>query len=336
MQIVSLFSGCGGLDLGFEKAGYKIIWANEYDKTIHNTYRKNFPNTVLDTRSIVDIKSDDIPDCDGIIGGPPCQSWSSGGAKRGFKDKRGGLFLEFIRIIKDKQPKFFVAENVKGLLAKTKKESLDRILNLFTEAGYNVCYKLVNASDYGIAQDRERVFFVGTRNVEFKFDITNKPIIKLWDIIYDLKDNVVESNNWNTNPNVCLNAHEYLPESVSGFSSQYMSRNRVRGWNECGYTVVCSGRHITLHPDVPVMRKVNKDLFEFVEDHEYRRLSVRECARIQSFPDTFLFVYSRITDGYKMVGNAVPPTLAYEIATNIKKIEHDLFVCYSTKDIILY
>lgn len=102
MNIVSLFSGAGGLDLGFEKAGFKIIWANEFDSKIWETFETNFPNTVLDRRSIVNIKAEEIPDADGIIGGPPCQSWSEAGAGRGINDSRGKLFYDYIRILKIK------------------------------------------------------------------------------------------------------------------------------------------------------------------------------------------------------------------------------------------
>lgn len=330
MKIVSLFSGCGGLDLGFEKAGYQIIWSNENDKTIHETYQKNFPNTIIDKRSISKIPSNEIPDCDGIIGGPPCQAWSAAGAQRGFNDSRGRLFLDFIRVIKDKQPKFFVAENVKGLLSKTKKESLDTILNLFKEAGYNISYKLFKTSNHGIAQDRERIVLVGMRNVKFNFDIPLLPKKTLRDVIYNIKNTVVKSNGWLSNPNVIINSHEYLPEEVSGYSSQYMSRNRVKGWDECGYTVVCSARHITIHPDCLNMEKVSSDVYKFVDNAFHRRLSVRECARIQSFPDSFLLYYPRIIDGYKMIGNAVPPDFAFLIATNIMKYKLDMIECFDT------
>ncbi len=117
MKIASFFTGAGGLDLGFEKAGFDIIYANENDKKIFSTFEKNFPKTKLDKRSITKVESEDVPDCDGIIGGPPCQSWSEAGALRGIKDLRGQLFFDFIRIIKGKQPKFFLAENVSGMLA---------------------------------------------------------------------------------------------------------------------------------------------------------------------------------------------------------------------------
>ena len=119
LKIASLFSGAGGMDKGFEQAGFCTVWANEYDASIWATFRHNFPNTHLDTRSITEVLPADIPDVDGFIGGPPCQSWSEAGAKRGIQDHRGQLFLDYIRLLKAKQPSFFVAENVSGILSKT-------------------------------------------------------------------------------------------------------------------------------------------------------------------------------------------------------------------------
>ena len=116
-RVVSLFSGAGGLDKGFEQAGFDIIWANEYDSTIWETFQYNFPDTFLEKRSIRDVPSTDVPDCIGIIGGPPCQSWSEAGSLRGIDDARGKLFYEFIRILRAKKPLFFLAENVEGMLA---------------------------------------------------------------------------------------------------------------------------------------------------------------------------------------------------------------------------
>ncbi len=138
MNIISLFTGAGGLDKGFEAAGFKTIWANEYDKDIWETFEKNFPNTKLDKRSIRDVPSIDIPDCDGIIGGPPCQSWSEAGSLKGINDKRGQLFFEFIRILRDKKPKFFLAENVSGMLASRHTEALKNIKKLFSDSGYDL------------------------------------------------------------------------------------------------------------------------------------------------------------------------------------------------------
>ncbi|EGU56781.1 DNA-cytosine methyltransferase, partial [Vibrio nigripulchritudo ATCC 27043] len=141
LTVASFFSGAGGLDLGFEKAGFSIPFANEFDKQIWATYEHNHPDTQLDRRSIVNIESEDVPDCDGIIGGPPCQSWSEAGSKRGIDDHRGQLFYEFIRILTDKKPKFFLAENVSGMLAPRHKQALENIKETFREAGYDLHFK---------------------------------------------------------------------------------------------------------------------------------------------------------------------------------------------------
>jgi DNA (cytosine-5)-methyltransferase 1 len=165
MKVVSFFAGAGGLDLGFEQAGFNVIWANEYDKDIWATYEKNHKNTALDKRSLVNITADEVPDCDGIIGGPPCQSWSEAGALRGIKDRRGQLFFDFIRILEAKQPKFFLAENVSGMLSSRHTDALANIKEMFKNAGigYDLSFKMLNAADYDVPQDRKRVFFIGTR-----------------------------------------------------------------------------------------------------------------------------------------------------------------------------
>lgn len=323
MNIISLFSGAGGLDLGFEKSGFNILWANEYDKTIWETYRKNHI-TPLDCRDIRYISSEDIPDCDGIIGGPPCQSWSEAGAQRGIEDSRGKLFYEFIRILTDKQPKFFVAENVSGMLADLHKEAVQNILRHFENAGYNVTVNLVNAADYDVPQDRKRVFYIGFRNdlnISYTFPAPNKNKLTLRDTIWDLKDTAIKAKDKNkTNGSSCLIPnHEYMN---GGFSTIYMSRNRVRSWDEQSFTIQAGGRHAPIHPQAPKMLFVEKNKRIFVPGKEklYRRLSVRECARIQTFPDNFIFYYEDIADGYKMVGNAVPVMLAYHVAESIKRL----------------
>ncbi len=172
MEIISLFAGAGGLDLGFQQAGFKTIWANEYDKEIWETYEKNFPETRLDRRSIVEIPSEEIPETSGLIGGPPCQSWSEAGKLRGIEDHRGQLFFEFIRVLRDKKPLFFLAENVSGMLAGRHKEALENIKSHFIESGYNLSFRLLNAVDFQVPQDRKRIFFVGFRNdlgITFQF-----------------------------------------------------------------------------------------------------------------------------------------------------------------------
>jgi len=324
MKVVSLFSGAGGLDKGFEEAGMEIILANEFDKKIHSTFRRNFPDTILDTRSIVDIDAKEIPDCDGIIGGPPCQSWSEAGALRGIDDERGQLFFEYIRILREKKPKFFLAENVSGMLFRRHNEAIDNILKRFQNLDYHVRYCILNSHNYGVPQTRERVIFVGYHKDYGKY--FDAPEIDpeqstLKDAIWDLRKNAMPALDKNkTNPKVKFQNHEYM---IGGFSTIYMSRNRVRRWDQPSFTIQAGGRHAPCHPQAPTMELLTKDVRKFVsgKEHLYRRLSVRECARVQTFPDDFIFDYDRVADGYKMIGNAVPVKFAHHLA---KKIKSDL------------
>ena len=344
MNIITLFSGSGGLDLGFKKSGFNVLWANEYDKSIWETYEKNNPDVHLDRRSIVDIESHEVPDCDGMIGGPPCQSWSEAGSLRGINDERGQLFYDFIRLLRGKKPKFFVTENVPGMLSPRNRAALQNIKNLFVESGYNLSFETLNSSDYGVPQDRKRVFFIGIRKdlgFEYKFPEPVQNKVTLKGSIWDLKDNVIKSVGKNhTNGSECLIPnHEYL---TGGFSTIFLSRNRVRSWDEQSFTIQAGGRHCPIHPSAPKMCKVLKDgtIVEFGEEVEnkkeilpnkqiffpgkedlYRRFSVREVARIQTYPDDFIFYYKSLLDGYKMVGNSVPVNLAYNIGKSI----HDQF-----------
>jgi len=338
MKIVSFFAGAGGLDLGFQKAGFDVIWANEYDKDIWETYEKNHPHTKLDKRSIVNIPSDEVPDCDGIIGGPPCQSWSEAGSKKGIADKRGQLFYEFMRILADKKPKFFLAENVSGMLLPAHKEALKNIKQMFTDIGYDLSFELLNVSNYGIPQDRKRVFFVGYRKdlgIKFQFPIptTLEKKITLENAIGDLKNNVLAAKAGNyTNARECEIAnHEYM---IGGYSSIFMSRNRVRSWDEVSFTIQAGGRHAPIHPQAPKMKFIEQNIREFVKGKEksYRRLSVRECARIQTFPDNFIFHYSNVVSGYKMIGNAVPVKMGTILG---KKIFEDLSSVKTIKKILV-
>ena len=330
MKISSFFTGAGGLDLGFKKSGAQILYANEFDRSIWSTFERNFTkktNTFLDKRSITDVNAEEVPDCDGIIGGPPCQSWSEAGALRGIEDKRGQLFFDFIRILKAKKPKFFLAENVSGMLAARHSDALKNIIKLFEKSGYNVTYKLLNTSDFGVPQDRKRVIFVGYRkDLRIKYvhpESTTSSIEKkltLKDAIWDLRKNALPGKEKNkSNFEKCkVPNHEYM---IGGFSTIFMSRNRVRAWDDQSFTIQAGGRHAPIHPQAPEMIFVEKNKRIFVPGKEklYRRLSVRECARIQTFPDNFIFDYENIADGYKMIGNAVPVKFAEVLAKSIKK-----------------
>ena len=308
LKTVALFAGCGGLDLGFKNAGFNIIWANDNNKKVESTYRYNHKDTELIIKSLVDIKSEEIPECDIIIGGPPCQSWSLAGAMKGKEDSRGQLFYEYVRVIKDKRPMAFVAENVKGIVSKAHIESFNEIVDMFKESGYTVTYKLVNAKDYGVPQDRERVFIVGIRNdlkVSYEFpEATHEKgnYVTLETAIGDLRDNPGE---W----------------MEGSFSTIFMSRNRRRSWDEVAFTVQASGRQTQIHPDSPEMEKIEKDKWQFKEEsnRKVRRMSVRECARIQTFPDEFKFLGEPINENYKMIGNAVPVKLAEAVARKLRE-----------------
>ncbi len=331
IKLISLFSGAGGLDLGFEKAGFDIVIANEYDKSIWDTYEKNHTARLI-KGDIRDINESDFPDdIDGIIGGPPCQSWSEAGAQRGICDSRGKLFFEYIRILREKQPKFFLAENVSGMLANKHSDAVKNIISQFEDCGYNITLNLVNAADYGVPQDRKRVFYIGFRRdlgADFEFPVPTTPEqyqkITLRQAIDDLEFTAVPAKPGNkTNGKLQVPNNEYY---IGAYSTIFMSRNRVRSWDEQGFTVQASGRQCQLHPRAPKMLFVEKNKRIFVPGKEslYRRLTVRECARLQGFPDDFEFIYNCVDDGYKMVGNAVPVHLAYVIAKQIHKTLNNL------------
>lgn len=329
MNVISLFSGCGGLDLGFERAGFNVPVANEFDPTIYETFKINHPNTHLIEGDVRKVTKDDIApfidgEVDGIIGGPPCQSWSEAGSLRGIEDARGQLFFDYIRILEEFKPKFFLAENVSGMLANRHDAAVQNILKMLEDAGYDVSLTLVNAKDYGVAEERKRVFYIGFRkdlNIDFVFpkgsteDDDKK--ITLRDIIWDLQDTAVPAAAKNKHNPDAINNNEYF---TGAYSPIFMSRNRVKAWDEQAFTVQASGRQCQLHPQAPKMQKFEKNDCRFVagSEHLYRRMTIREVARVQGFPDDFQFIYTDTNNAYKMIGNAVPVNLAYEIATAIK------------------
>ncbi len=325
MQLVSLFSGAGGLDKGFHNAGFRTVVANEFDAKICPTFRANFPDVELIEGDIRHIPSSAFPqNVAGIIGGPPCQSWSEAGALRGIEDARGQLFYEYIRILRAVRPLFFVAENVSGMLAKRHSAAVSGFMRLFSDAGYDVNLKLLNANDYDVPEDRLRVFYIGFRkdlhvdDYQYPEPLRHKPTLR--EAIWDLQHTAIPAKPRNrTNGSACKVANnEYY---VGAFSPIFMSRNRVRSWDEPAFTVQASGRQCQLHPQAPKMVKVEKNLQVFSEGSEklYRRMTVREVARIQTFADDFQFLYDDLNLAYKMIGNAVPVNLAFHVALSIRK-----------------
>lgn len=215
------------------------------------------------------------------------------------------------------------------MLSNRHSEAVKNIISMFEECSYNVSMTLVNARDYGVAQERKRVFYIGFKkelNLNFNFPkattMDEKERLTLKDIIWDLKDTAVPAETKNRRNPKAVNNNEYFTGS---YSPIFMSRNRVKSWNEQAYTVQASGRQCQLHSQAPKMIKFDKNDCRFVEGKEnlYRRMTVREIARIQGFPDSFKFIYENINDAYKMIGNAVPVNLAYEIAKAIKKALND-------------
>lgn len=344
VNVISLFSGCGGLDLGFELAGlaavigeekalevfkdrdefeesrkksiFHTIYSNDLFREANASYKKNFPETIVQHE--LDIrKVRNFPKADLVIGGFPCPGFSEAGPRL-IDDERNFLYIHFIRCITQAKPDVFVAENVKGMLTLGKGEVIRQIAEDFAAAGYRVQYKLLNSRDFGVPQLRERVFIVGVReglNFNYSYpDPTHgegdelKPYVNLRDAIGDLEDN----------PG---------PYFTGSYSSIYMSRNRKKQWDEQSFTIQASGRQAPLHPGGLPMEKIGTDKWIFPDgEANHRRLSVKEIARIQTFPDWYYFddsgnmkvqINNRLDKQYKQIGNAVPVLLAKAVAAPI-------------------
>jgi len=326
MKIASFFSGAGGLDLGFTDAGFKIAFANDNWEGCWETFEKNH-NVKIDKRSILDIKPEEVPDVIGFVGGPPCQSWSLAGRMKGMEDPRGKLFLDYLSLIEKKKPLFFLAENVPGILSPKHKPEFMKILKKFWDMGYVVSYMLMDSRYYGVPQERRRVIIVGYHKKlgkKFKFPKGKGKWKTIKESIGNLPEAKPASEKNKSNGLMKIPNHEYMN---GNFSTIYMSRNRVRGWNEQSFTIQAGGRHAPIHPKAPKMLFIRKDKRIFAPGKEglYRRLSVRECARIQTFPDNFIFYYDNVADGYKMIGNAVPIRLAEAVARKIKEDIEEYF-----------
>ena len=233
-----------------ERAGFNVIWANECDSSIFETYRKNHPNTMLNTTDVRLLKDQDIPSCDGIIGGPPCQAWSEGGKQLGFEDPRGQLFLEYIRIVNLKKPKFFVIENVQGILEDKHKQSLTFIIESLRSIGYSISYQLLNAGDFRIPQDRLRAFFVGIRNdLQNTFDFPNSMPGKKVTLREAIGD-IIEKPRF-FNEEMVMSEHPTRKNHdvyTGSYDAKYMARNRVRTWNEQSFTIQAQARNEPQHP----------------------------------------------------------------------------------------
>ena len=293
---VSLFCGAGGLDMGFDRAGFKTLWANDFDKDACKTHQAWSGATVV-CGDVTEVDLDTVPSCDIMLGGFPCQGFSLSGPRK-IDDKRNKLYHQYVRFIKGKNPYMFIGENVKGLLTMGNGDVFKAIIEDFSRCGYDVFYALVNAKDFGVPQDRERVIIAGFRKDlgirEFSIPPYEGEKQTLKDAIGGFSKPKPEE--------VC----------VAPYSSRYMSRNRKRDWDEVSYTIPAMAKQVTLWPGSPDMIKIDRDKWEFGKG-ETRRLSYKEAAAIQTFPKGMKF-YGDLTSKYKQIGNAVPVKLAEHIA----------------------
>lgn len=309
ITIASLFSGCGGSDLGalggfkflgkkYEKLPTKIVYANDIDKAAAETYRANFGEHIS-CKSILEVPSSEIPEHDVLMGGFPCQTFSIVGQRKGMSDPRGQLFNEMARILIDKQPKAFIGENVKGLTNIHKGKVLEHILETFSEAGYNVVYKILNAADYGVPQKRERVFIVGIRkdfNVFYRFP---SKAVKKW---LPLKKVLLEEDKVESKYHFSKRAVEGLKKANKAFN-----KGRAQDINEPCNTINAHLAKVSLNGTDPVL-STGKD--------SYRRFTPLEAARIQSFPDNFKFVGTDL-DAYRQIGNAIAPVMMWNVFNHL-------------------
>lgn len=311
MKVVSLFSGAGGLDLGFIQAGHEIIWANDIDKDAVQTYRANIDSCIL-CQDIKEIDASTIPHSDLVIGGFPCQGFSLANLQRNISDERNALYKFFLKVVASTKPRFFLAENVKGILSLDNGNAIKQILSDFEAAGYIVQMRLINMADYGVPQTRQRVIIVGQRkNI-------SKDFIFCFPTPTNNKDGKEGLPHWVS-----------IKEAIERFPDPDTS-NTVLNHEYSHYKV--EYRNFTAHrktnPDKPsptILARGNGKggVCAIPHYNGKRRLTVRESAAIQTFPDSFQFFGSR-TSCYRQIGNAVPVLFARKLGESFKQVEEVL------------
>lgn len=305
---VSLFSGCGGSDHGLLKAGVEVLMANDVLPYAKDVYEANLPDTDYILSDVKKIKH--FPSADILVGCYPCQGFSQGGV-RDANRTINYLYREFDRALRQIKPKAFIVENVSGMKRADLKHLLNNQITRFRLAGYRVSWELLKAEEYGVPQERRRLFIVGIRsdyNIKYEFPETIYGEDKL-DYV-TIKDAIGHLPEW---PNGEFNAE--------GFHWYYLSRNRYRGWNEISKTIVAQSRHIGLHPISPKLKKVDVDKWVFEDNSPARRYSYLECALLQGFDQYIEFPETgSMKQKYKVIGNAVPPPLFEAVAKNLPEI----------------
>jgi len=315
LRALSLFSGCGGMDLGlqggfqylnnnFKELSIEILLAIDNDPYAAKIYNENFSHECI-VKDVKDLQHTELPNHDILVGGFPCQSFSilaQNPPRLGIKDEKGELFFEMCKILKEKQPRFFIAENVKGILSANKKEAFPLIIKKFEESGYYIKFKLLNSSDFGIPQKRERVFIIGFKNEEdyhkfsFPTPITKENKIPLKTV---LQNNIIEK-------------YYFSERAVKGMKRVQHKMNKGRAQNielPCN-TISAHLSKVSLNSTDPVL----------IENGKYRRFTPREAANIQSFPKDFLLESVSENRQYRAIGNAVPPVLMWHISNSLMDV----------------
>lgn len=329
-RLVSLFSGCGGMDKGFENAGFHRVWANDFDKDAQAVFRLNFGE--IDGRDINQVPVEDIPDCDILTAGFPCQPFSNAGNRKGVYDARGELYIECLRIIESKKPRAVLFENVKGLLSskhQSGKNLIDVIKGDLENLGYQVNYKVVNASDYGVPQNRERMILVGLQNdigTTFEFPPIQEDKSKLTlRHVLNVPENLPNQTYWPYSPQA-QNMIEQIPEGGSWKNIPYENLSprfqRIRDDMKRYHSPNFYRRFSRDEINGTITASAQPENCGITHPTQNRRYTIREIARIQTFPDDFLFIddtQKNIVAMYKVIGNAVPCHLAEVIATAIMR-----------------
>lgn len=307
---VSLFSGCGGSDAGIINAGFEVLMANDVLAYAQAVYAHNHPETHYHLGDVSKIEH--FPDAELLVGCYPCQGFSQGGVRDAGR-KINTLYLEFARALNQIRPKAFIVENVSGMVRKNYAHLLQDQLRVFTEAGYNVSFQVLNSADFGVAQERKRIFIVGIRDdfgMEYEFPQPTHGILGE-PAKATIEDAIGGMPEWPEGEFYDLDFHWY-----------YLSRNRRNGWNEQSKTIVANPRHMPLHPMSPPLEKLEHNVWRFTHDGPARRFSYREAAKLQGFGD---LVFPEHKSGsmsmrYKVVGNAVPPPLFEAVARALPNI----------------
>ena len=326
-KLVSLFSGCGGMDVGFERAGFKRVWANDFDKDAQAIFRLNLGE--IDGRDIREVPVENIPDCDILTAGFPCQPFSNAGNRKGVHDSRGMLYQECLRIIESKKPKVMVFENVKGLMSSKYvdgRKLIDVIAADLDEIGYIVTYEVVDSANYEVPQHRQRLILVGVRKdlgITFVFPEKVEQKNLTLEHILDVPKELPNQTYWNFSPQQ-EEMIQYIPEGGSWKNIPYEKLaprfKRIRDDMKKYHAPKFYRRFAMNEIAGTITASAQPENCGIIHPHYNRRFTIREIARIQTFPDDFRFIddtTKAIIAMYKVIGNAVPCTLAYHIANAI-------------------